>query len=215
MLAVLAPIVLLLSPGEARACSCAEVETAEMVASAELVFLGEEVSRARIGLRRLSRFPSSRPTREVSRLRWSCGRAAAMPTAASDRRAVSSGLLPTAMATGRLSTSAEVFIARRRSIRSSIRSEYHRSLPSNPPRTKRPRGHWLGWWPLLAWLPWPLSSLGAGAMIGTMAGPAGPESPIGFKGRMALQNGDSRRRIFSVRCAPRTWRKPHEDQKAG
>jgi len=43
--ALLAAILVLSLPGEARACSCAPVTTAEVVASAELVFVGEEILR--------------------------------------------------------------------------------------------------------------------------------------------------------------------------
>ena len=42
---LLASILLLTYPGAARACSCAPVTTAEMVASADLVFVGEEILR--------------------------------------------------------------------------------------------------------------------------------------------------------------------------
>lgn len=45
MPALLASLLLLSFPGEARACSCAPVTTAEVVASAEIVFVGEEIFR--------------------------------------------------------------------------------------------------------------------------------------------------------------------------
>ncbi len=43
--ALLASILLLSFPGEARACSCAQVATAEVVGSSDLVFVGEEIGR--------------------------------------------------------------------------------------------------------------------------------------------------------------------------
>ena len=42
---LLASLLVLFIPGEARACSCAPVTTAEVVASSELVFVGEEILR--------------------------------------------------------------------------------------------------------------------------------------------------------------------------
>jgi hypothetical protein len=43
---LLAAVLVVLLPGEARACSCAPVTTAEVVESAEFVFVGQETSRA-------------------------------------------------------------------------------------------------------------------------------------------------------------------------
>lgn len=45
-LALLAMILVLLVPGEASACSCMPVTTAEMVASSDVVFVGREIGRS-------------------------------------------------------------------------------------------------------------------------------------------------------------------------